>query len=134
MSLLRYLAVATAGLIFAAPAAAQDNAEMRKTALTRQWIKVESFFHLNPDCSHVGYPTVRVTSGPSAGSVSIKREKTYSGFAADNSRAKCNASRSPAVTVYYRSNRGFTGQDRFTLELYWTDGDLWTRSVAVDVR
>lgn len=126
-----------AALIIAAtgaPALAQQKQDMAKTTVNGQRIRIDGFYHLNPDCSLVGYPTIRVVSGPSAGRVAIKKEKGFPSFGADTARAKCNARRSPTMAVYYTPQRRFTGSDMFSFEIYWTDGDIWTRNVTVDVR
>lgn len=64
----------------------------------------------------------------------MKREMDFPGFQDDSSRVHCNSKRAPGTVVYYTPKRNFSGRDRFSFELFWTDGDVWTRNVSVDVR
>lgn len=114
-------------------AAAQENDRLDRTAAARQSIRVTSFYDLNPDCSHIGYATVKVVSNAMAGDVTIQRGRTYASYPPTSQRAACNNKSVPSVIVWYRSKSGFSGTDHFDIEIIWQNGDLWRRSVNVDV-
>ena len=127
---LRSLAARAAG-------ARRKQARLDRIAASRQWISVTSFFDLNPDCSHIGYPRrARSSRNPSGGRVSIKRGRTFASFpagsrAGDVQRDKRAVGDDRLVSARIAASSARTIS---IIEIIWTNGDLWTRSVNVDVR
>lgn len=70
---------------------------------------------------------------PRGGRVEIKRENDFPTFK-DSLRAHCSNRRVPGVAIYYKANPGFSGQDSFTVDVYWVDGDRWTENYTVMVQ
>jgi hypothetical protein len=96
--------------------------------------QVESFHNLNVDCSNIGVPTLRVVTPPAGGTLTGVRGMAFPRFSADNARRRCNSRRAPSLIVDYISRPGFTGQDTARFEVFWTDGDVWTYTLNVNVR
>jgi hypothetical protein len=96
--------------------------------------RVDSFYNLDIDCTNKGTPKLRVVSQPTGGVLTAKPELLFTNYAVDNSRVRCNMRRSTHLTVYYSPRAGFVGQDSSKFEIYWTDGDVWTYTLNVNVR
>jgi hypothetical protein len=89
---------------------------------------------LNPDCSLLGLPTVRVTADPSHGSLKLVPGKGYSQFRPDNQRYQCNRHRVPGIQIFYTSRQGYIGDDRFELSVITFDGREYIYKVQIDVK
>jgi len=92
------------------------------------------YTELNPDCSLVGYPTIRLTSEPSNGRVTVVKGTAYTNYAAGNARTACNGRRSPAMLVSYQPSKGFVGSDSFSLEIFYQAGVTRSDTVNVTVK
>ena len=80
------------------------------------------YLAINPDCSLVAYPTVRLVSSPANGVVSLKQGKAFPFFPAVNPRSACNRTRVPAILLEYRPNQGFVGSDSFEVNAIFPIG------------
>jgi hypothetical protein len=129
------LAVCGAFVVSASPALAEENEKsFDKSVLSGKSIEIETYRHLLADCGNAGYVEIKVTQPPRGGSVKFARGNSFSAFAADNARAKCNSRKSPSVTVTYQARKDFSGPDEFNYEVFWVDGDVWKRSAKISVR
>ena len=99
-----------------------------------QPIKLHFSYAVNPDCSPRGEITVRVTSSPQHGQVSIVRAQDFPSFVNENPRSICNRRRVPGVSLRYVSQRGFIGSDSFAVETVYPDGILRQNEYTIDVR
>ena len=88
----------------------------------------------NPDCTSVGFPTVRVIEQPRHGKIAIENGTGFSNFPQDNPRAECNKRRSDGVIVAYQPEDGYTGQDLVNFKVIFASGSLSKRHYTVDVR
>lgn len=86
------------------------------------------------DCSNRGYAEIAIVTRPRGGRIELRREGAFPKFPADNPRAKCNSRKVDGVGVYYVGDPAFTGADRFSIELIWSDGARWTQDFVVQVR
>jgi hypothetical protein len=91
-------------------------------------------FHLNPDCSSAGKIIARVIEDPNKGFVEVVTEKGFTEYAKDTQAYKCNERESEITAFYYRSMDGFKGKDRFTVELFYPNGNYRKRVFNVEVR
>lgn len=96
--------------------------------------KVSKTFHLNPDCSPVGKIITRLAEQPKNGTAEIVNEKGYTDYNKDSQRYKCNERESEIIGFYYTSKEGFTGKDKFIIEIFYNNGNYRKRIVNVEVR
>jgi hypothetical protein len=108
--------------------------ELSKVAIANQPLRVAFLDELNPDCSIVGIPAVRVLEQPKSGKLNIEKGSGFSSFPTTNARFKCNNERSDGVVITYVPNSGYTGGDSLFLEIIYLDGTSTKRRVAIDVR
>jgi hypothetical protein len=125
----------------AAPAAPKTAApapaaivEVSRVAIADQPLRVGFFYDLNPDCSLVGIPSVRILEQPKSGKVTVENGTGFPAFPASNIRYACNSSRSDGAIVSYTANPGYTGADSLTMEIIYPDGFANKRHYAIDVR
>jgi hypothetical protein len=74
----------------------------------------------NLDCTSRGKTVVRVEAAPMHGSVHVVETTGYSNFTANYEI--CNSRRIAGVTVQYRPQRGFTGDDAVGLDVIYPSG------------
>lgn len=96
--------------------------------------RMAMFLGANPDCSSTGYPNVKITTQPQFGQLSIERGEDFPSFKKENPRSECNTQRLPSIRVFYTSNPGYTGTDRFELQTLYPAGRLVENSYQVTVR
>jgi hypothetical protein len=108
--------------------------EVSRVAIADQPLRVAFLYYLNPDCSVIGVPTVRVLEQPKSGKVTVENGTGFSTFPASNSRSKCNDSRSDGAIISYTPNPGYTGADSITMDVIYPDGLVSKRRYAIDVR
>jgi hypothetical protein len=105
-----------------------------RSVLAGNSIQIDSYHHIARDCRSLGLARLRVVSPPSGGTLTSRPTTHFPSYGANNAYAACNARRVPSLGVIYTARRGFQGQDTARYELYWTDGDVWTYTLTVDVR
>jgi hypothetical protein len=108
--------------------------ELSKVAIANQPLRVAFLDELNPDCSIVGIPAVRILEQPKSGKLNIEKGSGFSSFPTTNARFKCNSERSDGAVITYIPNDGYTGSDSLFLEIIYLDGTSTKRRVAIDVR
>ena len=97
-------------------------------------LKASFYLAINPDCSLVAYPTVRLLTRPTNGTVSFRKGKAFPYFPAANPRSACNRTRVPAILTEYRPNRGFVGVDSFEVNAIFPVGAERTDTFNVTVK
>jgi hypothetical protein len=103
-------------------------------ALTGERVKAGHSFDINPDCSAGGEIKARLTVPPKNGTAEIVQEKGFPRVGKDDPRAKCNDKPSDVTAYYYQSRDGFTGKDRFVIEVFFHNGNYRKHIYNVDVR
>jgi Domain of Unknown Function with PDB structure (DUF3857)/Transglutaminase-like superfamily len=116
------------------PAAPAPILELSRVAVAGQQLRVAFLYDLNPDCSLIGIPTVRIVEEPKSGLVKVDKDAGFPGFPANNPRFKCNSARTDGAVIYYTPNTGFTGADSITVDIIFPDGNAAKRRYAIDVR
>lgn len=96
--------------------------------------RVGTAYHLNADCSPAGAISVRLAEKPKNGTVELVAEQGFSDYGRDAQQYKCNEKPSELQAFYYTSRDGFTGKDRFVVEVFYPIGTYRKRLFNVDVR
>ncbi len=107
---------------------------LERSALAGSSVQVDSFHHIERDCRAAGLPRLRVVSAPAGGTLSSKATTAFPSYPAGNPYSACNNRRVPSLGVVYTARPGFSGRDTARFELYWSDGDVWTYTLNVNVR
>jgi hypothetical protein len=109
-------------------AGAQDSTHRSATVASGQQIRLSAHFNLNRDCSSGAAPDVRVVTPPKNGELSIR-----SGNARAPQIRNCQNVDVPARLVFYRSNRGYSGNDHVAYEITKADRTTETQNVTISV-
>jgi hypothetical protein len=129
--------VASLSLMAFAPGVAfaeGNHSTYNKTTVPGRTLIVDDFMDLNPDCSSIGYPEVRVRESVDSGKLTISQGRAFPFYEKDNERSRCNKRRVPATSIRYVAKRGFKGSETIKLEIIWNNGDVWTRDYNVTVK
>ena len=117
----------------AATAAEPPIREFSRVAVADQLLRVGFFYDLNPDCTLIGVPTVRIVEPPKSGRAAIEKA---TGFPRSP----------PAIPVQVqrraRRRRGahlhaqfrHTGSDSIVVEVIFPDGTASKRHYTIDVK
>ena len=97
-------------------------------------IELDFVYALNPDCSSVGIPTVRIIEQPHNGNITVENGTGYSNFPPENQRYECNKRKSEGVVVVYDPHPGFTGADSITLDFITPRGLELKRHYSIEVK
>jgi hypothetical protein len=122
--------VAPAAIAPATPAVVN----LRRTVAADQRLRVDFLYSINPDCTSIGFATVRLLEQPQHGKIAIENDTGFTNFQASNPRAECNKRRSDGVAVIYEPEPGYTGTDSISLDAILPSGALSKRHYAIDVR
>jgi len=108
--------------------------EFARVAASGQKLLVAFLVDLNPDCSSIGYATVRVIEQAKHGKVTVENTIGFSAFPQENLRYECNKRKTDGVLVSYLPDASFKGAESFTFDVILPDGNFNRRHFAVDVR
>jgi hypothetical protein len=118
----------TAAIVTSSPAQAQNS----KTVVAGQTLMVGHYASVNPDCSSLGMPVVRLSAPPAHGAIRSVKTSGFSRFG--KPFQECNTRRVRGVTVEYRPEKGFTGADSFGLDIIYASGRERTEAFSVTVK
>ena len=107
---------------------------LSRTVAADQKLRLDFLYSINPDCTSIGFATVRVLEQPKHGTIAIANDTGYTNVPARNPRAECNKRRSDGVAVTYQPEPGYTGTDSISLDSILPSGFLSKRHYTVDVR
>jgi hypothetical protein len=85
-------------------------------------LRLGHFASLNPDCSPLGEPVVRVTKPADHGFVAVQAAEGYTNYVAANPREHCNYSPTRGTNAIYTSQRGYLGADSVALDVIFPSG------------
>ena len=74
-------------------ATSAQAADLVRTVPSGKNQRIDFFASVNPDCSTIGLPTVRLVDGPSDGVITTDKAKDFMSFPRSNVRFKCNGRR-----------------------------------------
>jgi hypothetical protein len=135
----RLVLVAAALLLFAAPAHAQffprqQQQQFSKAVLSSKLLILDWFAEVNPDCTNIRYPEIRITQQPQHGRLQIIKTTVFPNFPPSNVRHVCNTRRVPGIEVHYSSEKGFVGTDIVALEVFTAGGSSRNRRHTISVK
>lgn len=103
-------------------------------AVSGQKQVIVSFYATAPDCTSLGYPTLKLAKPPQHGQVSIEKGAAFATFGKDDPRSVCNGKEVPATVIYYTSNPGFIGTDSVDFERIGVAGAYGYHAYTINVR
>jgi hypothetical protein len=109
-------------------------AEVTRVATQDQRLRVTILFSLNPDCSVIGIPTVRILEASKNGALTAEKSTGFPNFPPSNSYSKCNDKSTDGEAIFYMPKPGYVGPDSATVELIYPDGVASTRRYAIEVK
>jgi hypothetical protein len=126
---------ATVGAIAVAAAAPASTPSMvHRYVAAGQTVHIDFIYSINPDCTSIGYATIRPTSQPQHGTLKIENTTDFTNFPANNVRAECNKSRSDGVALTYEPEPDYTGPDTIDVDIIWAHGAFRKVQYAIEVR
>jgi hypothetical protein len=114
------------------PQAAQTH--QIRGAVSGQKQVIVSFYATAPDCTSLGYPTLKLAKPPQHGQVSIEKGTAFAAFGKDDPRSVCNGKAVPATVIYYTSQPGFIGADSVDFERIGVAGAYGYHAYTINVR
>jgi hypothetical protein len=118
----------------AKPQSSAQIIEVARTAVRDQRLRVANLFDLNPDCSVIGIPTVRILESSKNGNVTLEKGTGFPNYPANNSRSKCNGNAADGEVIFYMPQPGYVGADAVMVEIIYPDGAASTRRYAIEVK
>jgi hypothetical protein len=88
-----------------------------RTVASGERQRIDYYVYLNPDCTAVGYDTVRIIKPPTHGELTTELGVGYTNYSKENQRYQCNLRQSPMINVYYKSTFGYLGADSTLIEV-----------------
>jgi len=89
---------------------------------------------LNTDCTPIEGYEVKVTTPPQHGTAEVLAVQTFSTYAKDNVRSKCNTQRTPGLVLTYQSAKDFHGENAFDVEVLLPSGHMRQVHYVITVR
>jgi hypothetical protein len=87
------------------------------------WQATGPFLTMDANCKLVGVGNIRILKAPSHGTVRVVERTGTPLFAAGHRLERCNTRKHPGPTVFYRPKPGFVGEDTYTYEVVFRDGE-----------
>jgi hypothetical protein len=111
-----------------------SETEVRRAAFSGNESRLGVFYSVGPDCVGGAIPDIRLVRPPANGEVSFQETRTSADFDKESRRANCNGKPVDGVVMNYRSREGYSGTDRFQIEVDYKAGVVRGYSVIVNVR
>jgi hypothetical protein len=108
--------------------------EIKRAVAAGQKQRMEFLYSINPDCTSIGFATVRILDAPKHGAVTIENGTGFTNFPQNNLRYECNKRRSDGVVVSYEPESGYTGPDAINVDVIYASGISRKRHYAIDVK
>jgi hypothetical protein len=105
-----------------------------KTTMAGATLMLASPQALAPDCSPLGQVEAKVITPPDHGAVHIEQGMAFPNFSPGDPPYLCNARKSPATLITYRSAPGFSGQDTAAVQIFFPDGKAPTMLFHLNVQ
>jgi hypothetical protein len=114
--------------------AAAQTFELRRAVASGQKLRLDFLFSLNPDCTSMGFATVRVLEEPKHGKITVDEGTGFTNFPQNNQRYQCNKTRSDGVVIVYEPESGFVGTDSIDIDAIYASGSSQKRHYAIEVK
>ena len=121
-------------VVLLASATAAHAADVVRTVPSGKNQRIDFLASVNPDCTSIGVPTVRLVEGPSDGVVTTDKARDFMTFPRTNVRSKCNGRRVAGLKVLYQSTTEFFGTDRVKLLVISASGGEREASYIIQVK
>ena len=121
-------------LLLLAATSSTHAADQARTVPTGRNQRIDFFASVNPDCSSVGLPTVRLVEGPNNGVVTTDKARDFMSFPKTNIRSKCNGRRVAVLKLFYQSTTEFLGTDRIRLIVISASGGEREATYVIQVK
>ena len=121
-------------LLLLLPATSAQAADQVRTVPSGKNQRIDFFASVNPDCSSIGMPTVRLVEGPSNGVITTDKARDFMAFPRSNVRFKCNAKRLSGLKLFYQSTTEFFGIDRVRLIVISASGGEREATYVIQVK
>ena len=121
-------------MAFLVSAVAAQAADISRTVPTGKNQRIDFLASVNPDCSSIGIPTVRLLEGPDNGVVTTDKAKDFLPFPKTNIRSKCNGRRVAGLKIFYQSTSEFFGVDRVKLLVISASGGEREATYSIQVK
>ena len=109
-------------------------ADITRTVPSGKNQRIDFLASVNPDCSSIGMPTVRLLEGPDNGVVTTDKAKDFLPFPKTNIRSKCNGRRVTGLKLFYQSATEFFGVDRVRLLVISASGGEREATYVIQVK
>lgn len=109
-------------------------ADIARTVPSGKNQRIDFLASVNPDCSPIGIPTVRLVEGPQNGVVTTDRAKDFLPFPKTNIRSRCNGRRVAGLKLFYQSTSEFFGVDRVRLLVISASGGEREATYVIQVK
>jgi transglutaminase-like putative cysteine protease len=119
---------------FGSTQAAQQTLELTRTVASDHSLRLDFLYALNPDCTSLGFATVRVLDQPKHGKITFENGTGFPTFPQDNLRYECNKRRSDGVVLTYEPDSGFTGMDSINIDVIFASGSSRKRHYSIEVK
>jgi hypothetical protein len=116
------------------PKPAPQIAEITRIAVRDQKLRVATLYDLNPDCSPIGIPAVRILEPSKNGAVTFEKGTGFPTYPANNPRVKCNDNSVDSEIIFYMPQAGYMGTDSVTVEILYPAGNSVTRRYTIEVK
>ena len=124
----------TTAYAFGGPQAAPQVVEVNRVVASDQKLRLDFLYSLNPDCTSMGFATVRIIEQPKHGRITIENGNGFTNFPQNNLRYECNKIRSDGVIVVYEPEQGFTGVDSANIDAIYASGTSGKRHYSIEVK
>ncbi len=108
--------------------------ELVRAVAADQKLRLDFLYSINPDCSSIGFSTVRIIEPPKNGRLTVENGSGFTNFPQGNLRYDCNKRRSDGVVLQYEPNPGFVGTDSLTVDVVFPSGSLSQRHYSIAVK
>jgi Domain of Unknown Function with PDB structure (DUF3857)/Transglutaminase-like superfamily len=119
---------------FRSEQAAQQTLELTRAVASDQTLHLDFLYALNPDCTSLGFATVRILDPPKHGKVTFENGTGFTTFPQENLRYECNKRRSDGVVLTYEPDSGFTGMDSINIDVIFASGFSRKRHYSIAVK
>ncbi|HEX4766314.1 MAG TPA: hypothetical protein VH414_08545 [Lichenihabitans sp.] len=103
-------------------------------AATDTRVRFDFLTILNPDCSTMGNLSFRVLTKPEHGEISFVPDDSFPNFKEANVRSRCNVGKVHGLSIYYKSNDQFVGEDKATVLYLYPDASADLMEYEIIVR
>jgi hypothetical protein len=113
---------------------AQQTLERTRVVASDQKLRLDFLYSVNPDCTSMGFATVRIIEQPKHGRITVENGTGFTNFPQNNQRYECNKKRSDGVIVVYEPDSGFTGTDSVNIDAIFPSGTSGKRHYSIEVK